>query len=89
MHAFSSFFFPFKDFPQFKGDKLYTKVMHTHTKKIDHHICSKVKDHCTSSHGPWIEKQYCVLQMQPCSFNLIAIMRNIECAVQNQGITLI
>ena len=37
-------------------------------KSISHCTCSGAKDHCTSSPGLWIEKQYYVLGMHAYSF---------------------
>ena len=50
-----SFFFPSKSFfkfPNFKGDKLYTKIMQ---KNLGHSARSRAKEYRSSLPGPWID----------------------------------
>ena len=37
-------------------------------KSIGHCACSRAKDHRASVPGPWIEREYHVLEMHVCSF---------------------
>ena len=49
------FFFPSKSFfkfPNFKGDKLYTKIMQ---KNLGHSARSRAKEYRFSLPGPWID----------------------------------
>ena len=88
MHA-SSFIFFCVQIPQFKGDKLYTKIM---PKKL--HIYIGHRAHSRANHnpsflpGPLIEKHYRILGMRARLPDYVIFMRSKGCAVQYWGITL-
>ena len=42
-------------------------------KSIGHCACSRAKDHRASLPGPWIEREYHVLEMHVCSFPLVNV----------------
>ena len=57
----SSAFEGFYLIPQFKGDKLYTKIMQKKKKNyiyIGHRVCLRAKDNRSFLPGPFIEKHY-------------------------------
>ena len=60
VRAFNFIYFFFQ-FPQFKGDKWYTKIMQ---ESIGHRSSSRAKENFFPLSGPLIEKKYGVLGMR-------------------------